>query len=134
MSAQILNGLTQADLDALYNEHRIPQREYIEASAQWMAQSDTGLSVGLKSALNQIEGEKRLVPIYDTASGNGNNAEFRIVAWGVVVVVDSDLTSNTKYVTVRKTYAYDRRLKPQSSLSNTSGLIEGIFTSPALVQ
>jgi hypothetical protein len=134
LSSQILNGLSQADLDALYHEHRIPQREYIEASAQWLASADTGLSAGLKSALAAVEGLTRLVPIYDFVAGSGENAEYRLVGWGVVVVVDSDLTGSTKYVTVKKSYAYDRRLRAQGSLSNTSGTVEGAYTSPALVQ
>ncbi|MBM4005759.1 MAG: hypothetical protein FJ295_21145 [Planctomycetes bacterium] len=134
LSGQILNGLTQADLDALYNEQRIPQREYIEASAQWLASADTGLSAGLKSALDAVEGTTRLVPIYDFVAGSGENAEYRLVGWGVVVVVDSDLTGSTKYVTVKKAYAYDRRLRAQGSLSNTSGTVEGAYTSPVLVK
>jgi Flp pilus assembly protein TadG len=134
LSAQILDGLTQADLDALYNQNRIPQREYIDAAATWMANADPGLSAGIKSAVQAIHGQTRLVPIYDSVSGNGNNAEYRIVGWGVVVVVDSHWTGSNKSVTVKKSYAYDRQLRGQGSLSSTSGTIEGAYTSPALVK
>ncbi|MBM4005758.1 MAG: hypothetical protein FJ295_21140 [Planctomycetes bacterium] len=134
LSTQILNGLTQADLDSLYSQNRIAHREYIDAMATWMVNGDPGLSVGIKSAIQAIHGQSRLVPIYDTVSGNGNNAEYRVVGWGAVVVVDSHWTGNNKSVTIKKTYAYDGHLRAQGSLSNSTGTIEGVYTSPALVK
>lgn len=132
---QILYGLTQADLNSLYAEGRISTSEYIDVGGQWLASADTGLSSGIKSAVEEVHGLTRLVPIYDHVAGVGENTEYRLVAWGVVVVVDSSWKgANQTYVQVKKSYTYDRRLRPQSFLTNTTGVVEGAFTSPALVK
>jgi hypothetical protein len=67
--------------------------------------------------------------------GGGNNAEFHIVGWGVVTVVDSNWggAKNTS-ITIRKSHTYDSYLTPQRDLGQTSGNIEGAFTSPILLQ
>jgi hypothetical protein len=91
----------------------------------------------MKDAIRAIHGQKRYMPIYDTLGGDmaGNTLEFRIVAWGVVTVIDSQWHGNNNtYLIVEKSYTYDGHLYPQSDLSNTVGTIEGAFTSPVLVQ
>jgi Flp pilus assembly protein TadG len=136
LSDQILNGLRQSDLDALYNDGRIPSSSEIDSTDPWFANADTGLSAGIKNAIEQVHGLTRLVPIYDTVSGSGgNNVEFHIVSWGVVKVVGSGWNgSSNSYVTIQKSYTYDQNLRPQPDLSNTTGVIEGAYTSPVLVR
>ncbi len=134
---QILGGLSQGDLDRLYGDGRISQDTHIDSDVPAWLQADTGFSAGMKSAVQQIHGETRLVPIYDSDNGeSGNNVEFHIVGWGVVAVVDSQFTGNPnkRHVTVRRSYAYHGELPPQQDLSNTEGVIQGAFTSPALVE
>ncbi|MFQ5733090.1 MAG: pilus assembly protein TadG-related protein [Planctomycetaceae bacterium] len=132
---QILNGLRQKDLDALYNDQRIPSNESIDSNDPWFAQSDTGLSLGLKSAVQTVHGQTKLVPIYSSVWGNGNNTEFHVTGWGVVEVVDSGWNGNNNtYVTLRKAYTYDGTLRAPVDLSNTTGVITGAYTTPVLVQ
>jgi hypothetical protein len=134
---QMLNGLRQSDLDALYADNRIPRDTHIESTETVWMNADTGLSSGMKSAVRAIHGLKRIVPIYDILGGdlNGNNLEFRVVGWGVVTVIDSNWGgSKNTWVTVKKSFTYDGELRPQADLSNTIGVIEGAFTSPALVE
>jgi len=134
---QISNGLRQSDLDELADDGRIPSNTQIDGSQPMWAQADTGLSSGIKSAVKATHGETRLVPIYDALDGNltGNNTEFHVVGWGVVEVVTSNWKgAHNTYVTIMKSYMYNSVLVPTSDLSVTTGLIEGAYTSPALIK
>ena len=136
LNTQILDGLLQSDLDALYGDGRIPQNTHIDATQPVTMQADTGLSSGLKHSVTQIHGETRIAPIYEGNSGaSGNNLEFNVVKWGVVRVIDSTWqgTKNTN-ITIAKSYIYDGHLRPQTDLSDTTGIIEAAFTSPVLVE
>lgn len=138
LNDQILNGLSQNDLNALNNDGRIPSNEHIDSSEPAWLSADTGLSSGLKNSVQQIHGQTRIVPIYDSLNGdfsNGENLEFHIVKWGVVEVVDSSWNgAKNTHLKIKKTYTYDATIEPQKDLSNTTGTIEGLFTVPALVQ
>jgi len=135
MSDQIINGLRQADLDALYGDGRIPTDEYIDTGWVFLSQGDTGLSSGLKHAIQTLHGTTTVIPIYDAVVGGGNNAEFRIVGWGTVDVVTSNWQgAKNTHVSLRKTFRYEGYLRPIVDLSDQSGTIEGSFAPPALVQ
>ena len=132
---QILNGLRQSDLDALYSDGRIPTDTHIDSGENWDANGDPGLSSGMKSAIQAVHGQTRLIPIYDTVGGNGGNVEFHVVGWASARVIDSNWQGSKKtWVTIRKTFTYDGYLTPPSDLSDTTGNIEGAFASPVLVE
>jgi hypothetical protein len=134
---QILNGLHQSHLDHLYADHRIPDNTHIDSQGPMWVNADTGISSGLKSAVREVHGQKRLMPIYDRLGGDpaGQNAEFRVVAWGVVTVIDSQWTGNKNtFLRIEKSYTYDGFLRPQTDLGNAEGTVEGAFTSPVLVE
>ena len=100
-------------------------------------QGDTGLSDGLKQSVVGVQGQQRLVPIYDQLAGKfaGNNVEIHVVGWGVVTVIDSKWKGNhNTYVILRKTHLYNGQLRPKGSLSATNGYIDGAYTSPVLVK
>ncbi len=133
---QILNGLRQKDLDALYAANRIPTDTHIDSTQDFYANADPGLSSGMKSAVQAVHGTTKLIPIYDPVTGGGgNNVEFHVVGWAVCEVVDSHWggAKNT-YVRVKKSFTYDGFLKPQTDLSITTALIDGAFTYPVLVE
>jgi Flp pilus assembly protein TadG len=136
LNDQIENGLTQADLDALYADGRISNREYLDSTNTTFLQADTGLSSGLKNSVQSQYNKPKIVPIYNLVYGVGNNTEFRIVGWGVVQIIDSHWSGNNDTsVTVKKSYMYDNRyLRAQIDLSNTAGTVEGAYTSPVLVE
>lgn len=133
---QITDGLRQSDLDALYNDGRISTNEYIDAGDEIWLNADPGLSSGMKSAVQGIHGQTRLVPLYDANNGaGGNNLEYRVKGWGVVKVVDSNWNGNKNtYVKVQKASKYDSALRPNPDLSNTTGTVEAAYTSPVLVE
>ncbi len=132
---QVLNGLNQEHLDELHSEGRIPQNTHIDSMEPFYANGDPGLSSGMKHSIGAIHGQTRLIPIYDTLTSHGANVEFHVTGWAVCEVVDSHFQgSKNTYVNIRKSFVYDGILKPQSDLSITTGVIEGAFTTPALVE
>lgn len=132
---QILNGLRQSDLDALYAESRLPTTTQIDGSQPINLNGDPGISSGMKSAVQAVHGTTKLIPIYDSVAGNGSGVEFHVVGWAVCEVVDSKWGgSKNTYVKIKKSYTYDGYLKPQSDLSITTGVVEGAFSSAALLQ
>lgn len=132
---QILNGLRQNDLDALFAESRIPTTTQIDGSQPVTLNGDPGISSGMKSAVQKVHGTRKLIPIYDSVAGGGSGVEFHVVGWAVCEIVDSKWggEKNT-YVKIKKSYTYDGFLKPQSDLSKTTGNIYGAYTSAALLQ
>jgi len=137
LSDQILNGLRQKDLDALYANGRIAQSTHIDGSVSAWMNGDPGLSSGMKAAVRAVHGMTKMVPIYDTINSPamGANVEFNIIGWGVVEVVDSNWGGEKDtWVNIRKAYMYDGDLRPQPDLSNTTDVITAVYTSPALVE
>ncbi len=136
LADQIRNGLTQADLTALHSTGTISSDEHIDAGQTISLNADTGLSSGLRYAVTDSHGTTKVVPIFDTVSDDGgNNVMFEVVGWGVVEVVDSHWAGarNTR-IEIRKSFMYDGDLKAQPDLGSTTGVIDGAFTSPVLVQ
>ena len=134
---QINNGLRQSDLDELYADGRIASPDGIGATEPIWTNGDPGLSIGIKDAVQNAHGAERLIPLYDELGGDlvGGNLEYHIVQWGVVKVVYSVWRGEKKsFVFVQKAYGYDGTLRPQPDLSNTTDVVHGVFTSPALVQ
>lgn len=136
LNAQILNGLRQSDLNALYQDQRIDQATHLDSSATTWMSGDTGLSVGLKNSILQVHGQQRLIPIYRQLSDPvaGENLEYEIVRWGVVTVVNSEWQGekNTRVV-LRKSHTYSGELYPKRSLAGRTPYIDGAFTSPVLI-
>jgi Flp pilus assembly protein TadG len=135
ISAQIENGLRQGDLDALAADGRIASSEYIRTSEPMQVQGDTGMSAGIRSAVQAIEGQIRYIPIFDVVHGGGNTAEFNVVGWGAVKVLSSNWQGNQNtWIRVEKTTTYDLDLDPHTDLGDTSGAIEGVFTAAVLAE
>jgi hypothetical protein len=133
---QIINGLEQADLSALHSDGRIPTDEYIDAQSSTWMQADPGISIGMKSYVQQVHGEIRIIPLYEAMLvDGGNNLEYKITQWGVVKVIDSQWNgSQNIFVTVQKAYIYEGDLRPHPSLTGNDDLVSGAYTSPALVE
>ena len=135
LSTQIMEGLTQNDLDSLNGQNVIPSSEYIDGASTLNLNGDTGLSAGLQHAISDVEGSMKVAPIYKNTTGQGGNLSFEIVGWGTIEIVDSGWNgSKNSYIEVRRSFTYDQNLLPNPDLSDTSNSIEGAFTSPVLVQ
>lgn len=86
LSRQILHGISQQDFQALGKPLVFDSTGRIELNG------DTGISAGVKDELASIIGQKRLIPIFESVSGNGNNAIYTIVRFEGVRVLEVQLT------------------------------------------
>jgi Flp pilus assembly protein TadG len=64
---------------------------------------DTGISAGVMDELASIRGQPKIIPIFSTVQGPGNNAQFTIVRWAGVRILDVKLTgsNSTKRVIIQ---------------------------------
>lgn len=137
---QTLLGLAQEDLNALDSDGRIVGTGELKAPV-WL-EADTGLASGMKDIIIGIEGQDRVIPLYDYVQedGSGNTAEFHIVAWGVIEVSGSRWNGNKNtWVEGFKDFTFDGALKPIEDLTylpdgNIDGIVGNAFASPVLVR
>lgn len=97
IARQIVYGISEQDLIDL-------GRPLVLADDGKMAlNGDTGISAGVKDELASIIGQTRIIPIFSTVSGNGNNAMYTIVRWVGVRILAVKLTGpmNGKYLMVQ---------------------------------
>ncbi|NLE37628.1 MAG: hypothetical protein GX621_06340 [Pirellulaceae bacterium] len=96
---QILYGPTPEDLapfgDALMIDAVTGAVELVGVTSLDFG-GDTGVSVGMKKALDQIIGDPKTIMIYNNVEGPGNNAVFTIIKFVGVRVLDHDLTTAAK--------------------------------------
>lgn len=95
LKRQILNGLNDYDLSFF------PGSELSFANGPLMLNGDTGLSAGIESTLQAILGQPRLIPIFRSVSGNGNNARYEIIKFVGVRLMYAELSgspSNKKVI------------------------------------
>lgn len=139
LELQILNGLTQENLNALADSGRIPDASELRAPVTLDA--DPGISLGIKDEVHFIEGQTRIIPLYShvdgdlNAKGGGDTAQFHIVSWGVVKIIDSFWLGNKETsILAQKAYTYEGALVPLEDLTGKASDFKNTFTSPVLVR
>jgi hypothetical protein len=97
ITRQILHGITPEDL--AYHGGSLEFNEDGELDLN----GDTGISAGAKDELTSIKGEPRLIPIFSKVAGPGNNAQYTIVHWAGIRIMEVKLTGamNQKRVTIQ---------------------------------
>lgn len=85
IARQILHGISQDDIQALGKPLNL-------TNGQMTLNGDTGISAGVKDELASIIGQPRIIPIFSSVSGNGNNAQYTIVKWVGVRILKVKLT------------------------------------------
>jgi Flp pilus assembly protein TadG len=100
IARQIVDGISPQDMQALADDGR--QLEF-DANGHLALNGDTGISAGVKDELASIIGQPRVVPVFSTVVGPGNNAEYTIVKWIGIRIMDVKLTGamSKKYVTIQ---------------------------------
>ncbi len=75
----------------------------LDANGELDLNGDTGISAGIKDELATLIGKTRVIPIFREVNGNGNNANFVIVRWEGVRILDVKLTGkpNQKRVIIQ---------------------------------
>lgn len=86
IARQIVYGVNASDLSYLGGELKL------DANGQLQLNGDTGISAGVKDELASIIGKPRIIPIFQSVSGPGNNATYTIVQFAGVRIMDVKLT------------------------------------------
>jgi hypothetical protein len=104
LERQILEGVSAEDLADLGRELRLdPTTGTLDLTA------DTGISVGMKDALESVVGQPRTIALYDLVTDGGNNMIYRIVGFVGIRVTDLRLTGANarRYVVIQPAYVCD---------------------------
>lgn len=97
LSRQILHGINQQDFVDL----GMPLE--FDGNGELELNGDTGISAGIKDELADIIGQKRIIPIFESVHGNGNNAMYKIVRFEGVRIMGVKLTGpkSKKHLTIQ---------------------------------
>lgn len=90
LKRQILYGISRQDMIDLGKPLEF------DSNHELILNGDTGLSAGIKSELAQIVGQTRIIPIFRSVSGNGNNANYTIIRFEGVRILGVKLTGPPK--------------------------------------
>ncbi|APZ93202.1 pilus assembly protein TadG-related protein [Fuerstiella marisgermanici] len=98
LKRQIRYGLNSYDLSFFPNN-----RITFDSSGALYLNGDTGISAGIKDALEDIIGQVRAIPIFISVTGQGNNATYTIVKFVGVRIMGVKLTGgpNSRHLTVQ---------------------------------
>ncbi|MCA9269095.1 MAG: hypothetical protein KDA41_11520, partial [Planctomycetales bacterium] len=86
IARQILHGASPEDM-----AHHGGVLE-LDENGELFLNGDTGISAGVKDELEAIKGEPKVIPIFRTVVGPGNNATYTIVAFAGVRIMEVKLT------------------------------------------
>jgi hypothetical protein len=90
---QIVEGVTREDLEFHGGELALNE------NGKLILSGDPGLKAGaIEPALQSIIGETRIIPLYSSARGSGQHAQFTIVGFAGGRIVEAQLTGGTRSV------------------------------------
>jgi hypothetical protein len=125
LSRQIRYGVSAEDLSYIGGK-----LELNPTTHTLILNGDTGISAGVKDDLAAIKGKPRVIPIFSTVSGPGNNAEYTIVGFAGVRIVYVKMTSSNKQVLIQPAKVILKGAIP----SNTSGVSQFVYSPVWLVR
>ena len=120
LSAQILNGVSQADLD--YHGGEL----VLEDNGTVTLGGDTGISTGIKDDLLAIRGLPRIIPIYGHVAGNGDNAVYTVVKFVGIRIMEVKLTGQDKRIVIQPA-----NVVTSSAIPSASGQTSDFVFSPS---
>ena len=88
---QIEHGVSPEDFEDLYDSGRTLE---LNENGELALNGDTGISAAVKDPLVTIKGKPKIIPIFSSVVGPGNNAEYTIVGFVGVRVLDVKLTGS----------------------------------------
>ncbi len=126
IARQIVYGISPSDL--AYHGGKLE----FDANGKLYLNGDTGISAGVKDELASIIGKPRAIPIFSAVSGNGNNAQYTIVKWQGIRIMEVKLTGSMsqKRVMIQVCPLIANGVIP----SATSGTSEYVFSPVVLVK
>ncbi len=98
IARQITQGINASDMAYMPGN-----KVALNAQGALTLNGDTGISAGVKDELASIEGQPRIICLYSTVVGPGNNAQYTIVGFAGVRIMAVKLTgaASSKYVIVQ---------------------------------
>ncbi|HEX5472762.1 MAG TPA: TadG family pilus assembly protein [Lacipirellulaceae bacterium] len=126
ISRQIVHGISKSDMDAMGGTLQF------DGSGNLYLNGDTGVSAGVKDELASVIGQPRIIPIFSSVSGNGNNATYTIVKWQGVRIVNVKLTGSMsqKNIMVQVCPVMSKGVIP----STTAGTSSYVYSPVVLVR
>ena len=98
LSRQIREGISPDDMADLKASGRSLE---FNKSGEVFLNGETGISAGVKDDLLSIRGKPRIIPIFKSVSGPGNNAEYTITKFVGVRIMEVKLTGGNKTVMIQ---------------------------------
>ena len=127
IARQIVHGISEDDMDEMGGSLEF------DADGELELNGDTGISAGVKDELASIIGQTRIIPIFSQVTGPGNNADYTIVMWAGVRIMDVKLTGpmKKKHLTVQPAPIASEGIIPAAAGSSTSTYV---YSKPFLVR
>jgi Flp pilus assembly protein TadG len=122
----ILNGPSAADLAYFNAANGYPNGFMLDPVSNTLLLKGTpGVHAAMQPDLQSIIGQGRIIPLYSTVTGNGNNAQYTIVGFGGCSVVDVNLRGSlsSKHVTIQPCFVIDATAITGGSTSFTKQYI-----------
>jgi len=115
IARQILYGVSEADLSYFGGKLTLDD-------GPLYLNGDTGLSAGIKDELEAIKGQARAIPLFDSVCGPGNNAEYHIVGFAGIRIMDVKLTGSmrSKHVIIQPGMVVDKTAVPGAGAGPSS--------------
>jgi Flp pilus assembly protein TadG len=88
IARQIVSGISPSDMAAMGGSIQFGEDGILHLNG------DTGISAGVKDELASIIGKPRIIPIFRSVVGPGNNADYSIVKFVGVRILDVKLTGS----------------------------------------
>lgn len=125
IARQIVHGISAQDLVELGKPLNLNPNVGLTLNG------DTGISAGVKDELASIIGQKRIIPVFASVSGNGNNAQYEIVRWVSVRIMHAKLTGSmsSKQLIVQPV----PMIAQHAIIATTSGTSSEFILSPVML-
>jgi len=125
LARQILYGVSPEDLALHGGELRFNGEGYLTL------EGDTGISASCRKQLEDIIGQARTIPLYDTVSDPGNNAQFKIVGFVGIRVMEVRLTGALKH---RKVVIQPANVVEPGGIPDTDGPSQFVYAPVMLTR
>jgi len=126
IARQIVDGVSPSDLAHHGGELKFNDQGTLTLNR------DTGISAGVKDELASIIGQPRMIPIFRSVTGPGNNAQYTIVKFVGVRILAVKLTgsASSKYVMIQPANMVSKGLIPTASENRS----DFIYSAPYLIR
>jgi hypothetical protein len=119
----ILNGPSASDLAYFSPANGYPNGLQLDKASGIQMHGTPGVHAAMQTDLKSIIGQGRIIPLYSTVTGNGNNAWYTVVAFVGCTVLDVNLNGalTSKHVTIQPCFVIDGTAVTGTSNSSFQG-------------